>query len=180
MEEEIKLRVADHAPVRERLRSRGARLAVGEQFERNWVLDDDGARLATGGCLLRVRRWGERSSLTFKGPPSFVGGVKRREEVESDVADPSAILGILAGLGFVVRRRYEKRRETWTVGDAEVALDTTPMGLFVEIEGPADALPALARDLGLDPAGALRGSYVALWEAYRADHPETGDDMVFT
>jgi adenylate cyclase, class 2 len=179
MEEEIKLRVAGHERVRERLSALGATLTCAQTFEQNWVLDDDDGTLSAAGCLLRVRRWGELASVTFKGPAAFAGGVKQREEIETSVGDAAALLALLARVGFVTRRGYEKRRETWRLDGALVALDVTPMGDFVEIEGPGVALPDLARRLGLDPAEALTGSYVALWEEYRRSHPNAGRDMVF-
>ena len=81
------------------------------------------------------------------------------------------------------RRDYthEKLREEWRLGRLLVTLDHTPMGDFVEIEGPEDELAAAAAGLGLDPALAAHGSYLSLWQAYRADHPELDlpVDMVF-
>ncbi len=119
--------------------------------------------------------------LTLKGPPSYPGGVKTREELETVVEDGEAVAAILERLGFAPRVRYEKDREVWRFEGAEVALDHTPMGDFVEIEGAGDEIPELAGRLGLDPGAAVRGSYVTLWETHRAAHPELGlpVDMVF-
>jgi hypothetical protein len=40
-----------------------------------------------------------------------------------------------------------------------VTLDVLDFGWFVELEGPANALPDLAKSFGLDPAHALKDSY---------------------
>jgi adenylate cyclase class 2 len=179
LEHEIKIPVPSLAAVRQRLRASVAVLRHGETFEENWVLDDVGRSIAAGGCLLRVRRWGAQSYLTYKGPARFAGGVKTREEIETTVGDPEIVLRALAALGFTPWRRYQKRREMWELAGVAVTLDTTPMGPFVELEGPPETIPAVAATLGLDPAHAVAGTYLHLWEEYRGAHPEAPADMVF-
>ena len=179
LEHEIKVPVRSLADVRERLRASVAVLRHGDTFEENWVLDDAGRSIAAAGCLLRVRRWGARSYLTYKGPASFAGGVKTREEIETTVGDPEIVLRALAALGFTPWRRYQKRRELWELSGVAVTLDTTPMGAFVELEGPPETIPAVAAALDLDPAHAVAGTYLHLWEEYRSAHPEAPADMVF-
>jgi adenylate cyclase class 2 len=75
--------------------------------------------------------------------------------------------------------RYEKQRESWMLGETRVDLDHTPMGDFVELEGPTDSLEATAHRLGLDPERAVAQSYIGLWRDFRRQHPELGRDMVF-
>ncbi len=179
MEEEIKLRVSSLVPVRARLKARGAVLLHPRAFEENWIVDDAAGSIFGGGRLLRLRRWGEESLVTFKGRATYEGGVKRRAETQCRISDPQALLDIFAQLGLTVTRRYQKWREAWQLGDVEVVLDETPMGPFVELEGPAAALHPLAESLHLDPAHALAGSYSELWVAWRARHPDAPADMVF-
>jgi adenylate cyclase class 2 len=179
LEHEIKVPVASLAAVRARLEAAGAALRERETFEENWVLDDRDGSVRGRGCLLRVRRWGARSYLTFKGAARFAGGVKTREELETEVADPEVVLQVLAALGFMSLRRYQKHREAWALAGVAVTLDRTPMGDFVELEGPPAAIGEAAAALAIDPASAVPGSYLALWEAYRAAHPGAPADMVF-
>ena len=89
---------------------------------------------------------------------------------------------ILSGLGFSVFMRYEKDREEWALEDVSVVLDHTPMGSFVEVEGPRERIPVVAELLGLKIASAVRGSYASLWLDHRERHPELDlpFDMVFT
>ena len=75
--------------------------------------------------------------------------------------------------------RYEKYRESWRLAEVRVDLRHTPMGDFLELEGPADSLAASARGLGLDPTLAVAKSYISLWRDHRRRHPGLGRDMVF-
>jgi len=175
----MKIPVPSLAQVRGRLRERGGRLLEPAALEDNWVVDDGGRSLAATGRLLRVRRFGTSCLITLKGPASFSGGVKTRTELETGVADADTALAILAGLGFGPVRRYQKRRETWSFERVTVALDETPMGSFVELEGEGAVLAELAGTLGLDPHRAARGTYLDLWTAFRATHPGAPEDMVF-
>ncbi len=179
LEHEIKVPVSSLDAVRARLRESGATLRHDATLEDNWVLDDRERSVAAGGCLLRVRRWGDASYLTYKGPARFSAGVKTREELETTIGDTGAVLQTLAALGFTPVRRYQKRRELWLLGGIAVTLDLTPMGCFVELEGPPGAIPGVAAAVGLDPGAAVPGSYLALWEAYRTSHPDAPADMVF-
>ncbi|MGD1146611.1 MAG: class IV adenylate cyclase [Thermoanaerobaculaceae bacterium] len=180
VEQEMKIPVTDLTSARERLRERGWRRLAPLTLEDNWVLDDDGGTLRNSGRLLRVRQAGRNGWLTLKEPGSFHGGVKSRVEIESPVESAERVLVILAGLGFRPVRRYQKRREEWALDEMVVALDETPVGSFVEVEGPGDRLAAAAVDLGLDPRSAVRGTYLDLWTEYRALHPTAPTDMVFS
>ena len=73
-------------------------------------------------------------------------------------------------------------RAGWQLGDVNIVLDRTPMGSFVEVEGPIERIEEVARAAGLDPAAAVRGSYVSLWSDFRARHPgrDLPEDMVFS
>jgi adenylate cyclase, class 2 len=180
LEHEIKVPVASLDVVRSRLRELGGSLQAAAMLEDNWVLDDAGRRLGTSGCLLRVRRWGTTASVTFKGPARFSGGVKTRQEIETGVGDADIVLDLFAALGLTSWRRYQKRREAWRLAGVAVALDDTPMGGFVELEGEPAMIPGAAAQLGLDMAAAVPGTYLHLWEAFRATHPGAPVDMVFS
>ncbi len=181
-ETELKIPVGDLDAVRRRLAaSPGAHQAHPVEREVNTLLDTVDGQLATAGRVLRLRRIGDRRQLTLKGPASFEGTIKHREELELDVDDAQVLAEILKRLGFGPVIRYEKDRESWRVDGVTVALDHTPMGDFVELEGPADRLVALASGLGIDPERAVRDSYISLWQEHRRAHPELGlpRDMVF-
>ncbi len=169
-ESEVKLRVRDQAAARARLLACGALLVRARHFEDNLLFDDARSSLQAAGHLLRLRRTRDgdaagEASLTFKGRRRIEAGVKSREEIETRVADADALQGVLDGLGYRVRFRYQKYRETWRLGEAEVVLDETPVGCFFEIEAPPDVIPGVAAALGYAPRDFVLASYVALFFA---------------
>ncbi len=177
IERELKFPCADLDGLRVRLRALSAVPVSSRALEDNVVFDRHG-ELAAKGALLRLRRDAKGVRLTFKGPASFEGGVKLREELEAQVAsNPEAAAAILLALGYEPVRRYQKRREEWDLAGVTVALDETPLGGFVELEGEGAA--EAARRCGFDPEAAERRDYLALWEDHRRDHPEAPADMVF-
>ena len=110
----------------------------------------------------------------MKGPRGEVEGVKTRPEVEVGVADGDVAEEALVLLGYERAFRYQKYREVWHWRDAEVVLDETPVGAFLEIEGPIETIHAAARALGRGPGDYVRDSYVALFIAAGGQ-----GDMVF-
>src|SRR5205814_9228836 len=121
----------------------------------------NGPRQATRTTAVRLRAHNGApcAAVTAKGPASFEGGVKLREETEVDVPDGQAPLDLLQQLGFRGGWTYPKRRSYWMLDGVSVTLDVLDFGWFVELEGPVEVLPEMARSLGLDPAKALRDSY---------------------
>ena len=140
------------------MRKRGGKL-IGRYKEDNYRFNGPGKSTRNTTLRLRVLDGGPRGVLTAKGPATFDGGVKIREETEVDVPDVHATLDMLQQLGFRVAWTYPKRRSMWMLDGIAVTLDVLDFGWFVELEGPATALPEMARSLGLDPANALRDSY---------------------
>jgi adenylate cyclase class 2 len=176
VERELKFFCADLEAFERRLASLGAECHAPRTFEDNLVFDRDG-ELARAGRLLRLRVDRHGARLTFKGPATFEGGVKSRLEREVAVSDAETTCAILEALRFRVVRRYQKRRGEWTLDGVAVAVDETPLGGFVELEGGGAV--AAARRCGLEPARAERRSYLKLWEDHRAEHPGAAEDMVF-
>jgi adenylate cyclase class 2 len=182
VESELKIPVADLEQVRASLQRARAVLARTMAREINLLLDTDDDRLRTAGCVLRLRRHGGRKTLTFKGPVSYRGAIKERPEHETEIGDEERMGRIFEELGFGVFMRYEKDREEWLLEEVSVVLDRTPMGSFVEVEGPPQKLAEIVDLLGLKIDSAVRGSYASLWLEHRARHPELElpFDMVFT
>ena len=164
LESELKFRVSsrrDHTRIRALLRQRGARLD-GRYREENYRFVGPGKSTRQTSLRLRILDGGPRGFLTAKGPARFEGRVKIREETEIAVSDAHATLDLLTQLGFQVAWSYPKRRTAWVVDGVTVTLDVLEFGWFVELEGPANVLPELARTLGLDSNEALRESYSML------------------
>jgi adenylate cyclase class 2 len=102
-----------------------------------------------------------------------------REERDTEVTDPDETVAILAGLGLLPRFRYDKRREEWDCEGAVVALDETPIGLFVEVEGDPASIRRVVALLALDPSESIPYSYAELYARRRKEDPSLPPDMVF-
>ena len=176
---EVKIPAPDLGAVRGRLHEAGATLHAALHDETNDLYDDAARKLSGSGRTVRLRRAAGRTILTYKGPARFQDGVKTREEREVEVSDPGEAEAILAGLGLERRFRYEKRREEWDCGGCVVALDETPIGTFVEVEGDPIGIRKLIARLALDPSEAIPYSYAELYLRRRKDEPDLPPDMVW-
>jgi adenylate cyclase class 2 len=178
MEREVKLRFESAANARDAIRGAGATPLLGRRLQEDALLDTSDEQLRRRRCVLRVRAESGKSRLTFKGPvqPS---AMKLREEVETVVSDGGALLRVLEELGLQVWFRYEKYREEFAYGDVIVAVDETPVGVFVEIEGSEHGIEAAAEALGRSPGDYILESYRGLFLAHGSEHGLTGRDMVF-
>jgi adenylate cyclase class 2 len=164
-ETEVKVRIADPGAAREALRRLGAQLVRERHFEDNLLFDDARGSLRATGTVLRLRRTPRGGVLTFKGPREVHEGVKSREERETSVDEPDAVLAILKKLGYRPVFRYQKYRESWTYRGQEIEVDETPIGAFLEIEGDIEGIHAVAAELGCDRNDYLSESYVGLFLA---------------
>ncbi len=186
-ETEIKLKIKDREDFRRRLDVLAPVLLSGRHLEDNHLLDYPDGRVRAQYCMVRVRAAGEDSSMTFKGPARPAGVFKVREELETPVGDPAAALAIFAKLGMQVWFRYQKYREEYEVGGGaagnevvRLALDETPVGDYVEIEGPEPAIRRVAAALGFDEAEFLRDSYYSLYLKFCRNFDMEPGHMIFS
>lgn len=178
VEREIKLAYGSAEEARAMVLAAGASPLHGRRLQEDALLDTDDEQLRRRRCVLRVRTENGKSRLTFKGPvqPS---AMKVREEVETLVGDGEVLLRVLRELGLHVWFRYEKYREEFCHEDVIVAVDETPVGVFVEIEGSEHGITAMAQALGRTTADYMLDSYRGLFLAYRERLALGGADMVF-
>ena len=146
IEKKYRLTKKQNESVRRRLPEIGATLQ-GEEFEENTLYGGKG--LAVSRSVLRLRRVGDDAILTYKKRLPTSSSIKRQREDETHVDDPEALNAILAALGFTPALVYEKRRETWVLGKAEIVIDELPFGLFMEIEGPERDIRAVETKLAV-------------------------------
>ena len=183
-EREIKLSFESVGAAREAVAALGAVPLRARRLQDDRLLDTTAGRLRTGWCTLRVRietpdeGSGSIAILTFKGPPRS-DAMKVREEVETGVGDGAALLLVLERVGFEVWFRYQKYREEFERGGTIVAIDETPCGVFVELEGTEAGVTRLARELGREPGDYITASYRRVWEADCAAQGRPAGDMVF-
>lgn len=164
IESEIKLRMDGPDAARRAVAALGAAPSLARHLEDNVIYDDADSSLYGTGRVLRLRRAGSRAIVTYKGPRLDRGdGVKSRPEIEVEVGDADACAAILSGLGYRKVFRYQKYREVYHWRDVEVVVDETPIGTFLEIEGPVAAIHEAARALGRGPQDYVADSYAALF-----------------
>lgn len=165
----------------------------GRVHEENVIFDTPEGGLAKHGQLLRIRTEtpeGSGSSrnskskprivLTFKRPVARPGGSdaehpadgshKVRDEIEMEVTDAATLTTIFEGLGMSGWFRYEKFRTTFRLPAAKswardllIELDETPIGTFVELEGPAAAIDRAASELGYSKRDYVLKNYLTLY-----------------
>jgi len=178
LEREIKLRFDSVRVAREKILALGATPLLGRRLQEDCLFDTEDERLRLQRATLRVRSESGKALLTFKGPV-LPGVIKVREEHETVVADGVVLQTILEELGLHVWFRYEKYREEFQADDIVIAVDETPVGVFVEIEGAEAAIHATAQALGRSPADYITDSYRFLFLQHRDANGLAGHDMVF-
>jgi adenylate cyclase class 2 len=178
LEREIKLRFPSAEEARARVVALGVTPLKGRRLQEDCLLDDARESLRSRGCVLRLRMEGGKGLLTFKGPTQ-PGPMKLREERETMVADGDTLLSILEELGLRVWFRYEKYREEFSAEDVIIAIDETPVGTFVEVEGGESHIHTIAEALGCSPADYITDSYRGLFLKHRDAIGIVGNDMVF-
>jgi adenylate cyclase class 2 len=152
----------------------------GRVHELNVLFDTPDGGFARHGQLLRLRiesrpspekKGLERVVLTYKGPAErqTIGRYKIRQENEVVVASAQAMRTILEALGLRGWFRYEKFRTSyalpssvrWATG-LQLDLDETPIGTYLELEGPEPAIDRAARELGYSPSDYITKDYLML------------------
>jgi adenylate cyclase class 2 len=181
-ETEVKIRLSNAAGVAGRLAGAGLKLSVARQFETNTLYDTTEQDLRTQGMILRLRQVGDKNVVTWKGPGA-PGRHKSRAELETKVESIETLGQILGQLGYAASFRYEKFRTEFSDPAnpaGTVTLDETPIGDFLELEGPGDWIDQTAKRLGFSEEDYVLDSYGRL---YLADCERQGlqpGNMVFT
>ena len=201
-EREVKLKVEDEKALRKalgRMSAKPVAAGSGRVHEWNVIFDTPPGGLAKHGQLLRIRketpqRKGKKGEarivLTFKKPAVAAEGDghghKVREEIETEVKDEAALRKIFEGLGMSGWFSYEKYRTTMKLPgsakwakDLVIELDETPVGMFVELEGSAEAIDRAAHELGYSKKDYIVKSYLALYLDECRRRGESPKDMVF-
>jgi adenylate cyclase class 2 len=179
-ENEVKIAVPSVAPIRATLRRLGFATTARRIYEQNIVLDKPDGSVRASGRLLRVRMVGRKVICTFKGV-EIPGPHRRREEREFEASDLAECLALFAGLGFVPSWRYEKYRTEFTrEGESGIVmLDETPIGVFLELEGPSRWIDRTAKELGFSTDSYIFLSYARLHAQWCAEDGKPMCDMVF-
>jgi adenylate cyclase class 2 len=200
-EREIKLRIADLRALRRALAKLGARVVRPRLHERNVLFDTAERALANRQQLLRIRtelpvagrqKLDPRFLVTFKRPVQRSASShkderhKIRQEIELEVSRPMALSAIFEALGMRAWFRYEKFRTTFRLPASNawakrllIELDETPIGIFVELEGPANAIDRVAKALNFEKRDYVLANYMTLYREYCRSRAEEPGDMLF-
>jgi adenylate cyclase, class 2 len=132
---------------------------------------------------------GNADSSSSKGSPNdrrYGSSHKVREEIELEVGDARALGTIFARLGMRESFHYEKYRTTFRMPESArwakgllIELDETPIGIFVELEGPAAAIDRAAKLLGYSKDEYVLTNYLRLHAEKCIERGEKLGDMVF-
>lgn len=177
-EREIKLRFDSIEEARAAILAAGATPLRCRRLQEDALVDDEAETLRRRRCVLRVRVESGKSLLTFKGPVQ-ASPMKLREEIETIVGDGEMMLRCLEALGYAVWFRYQKYREEYALNDVVIAVDETPVGVFVEIEGGEQGIVEMTRALGRTPDDFVLDSYRSLFMEHRRAHGLPATDMLF-
>ena len=142
---ELKARIEDPDALRQALLTAGAELVFrGAMFDRRF---DRKERLQRRDEVVRLRvfhpaegsaGWGV---LGWKGPVGKRDGYSHREEWESRVDDPRAVLVVLRRLGYKIVLRVDRAVEQYRLGDATLRLEWYPaMDVLLEVEGAPEEI----------------------------------------
>jgi len=208
-ETEIKLKISDVRALHRALKRMGVRpvgSGTGRVHEENVIFDTPEGGLAKHGQLLRIRTETpqvrgkakaasskQRIVVTFKQPPTRPDSVnarhgryKVRDEIELEVSEAGNLTKIFEGLGMSGWFRYEKYRTTFRLAPSKawaqgllIEMDETPIGTFVELEGPAAAIDRAATELGFSKRDYVLKSYLVLYMEECRRKGEQPRNMVF-
>jgi adenylate cyclase class 2 len=183
---EIKLPAGDSKQLSESLSQFGFKVLEPRHFESNYLFDFDDRRLLKARSLLRLRSASGEAWLTFKGPPSRSRHYKSRRELETRVGDGSLFCEILKSLGLKRVFTYEKYRavyahpgKTGIAGSLQLTYDETPIGNYLELEGPEAWIDEVATRLGYSRRDYITSSYVTLYFQKCQQEGKKPGNMVF-
>lgn len=183
LEREVKLLFPTTAAARAAVLAAGAVLADARRLQDDSLYDLPDETLRKQGCVVRIRteRWTDRpdtTTLTVKGPVQS-SQMKLREEHETRVEHAEALMRAFDALGMHVWFRYQKYREEFSTPGVVVAIDETPVGTYVELEGDEDAILTMTTALGRSPADFIIDSYYRLFMKRRDEFGLAGPHMIF-
>lgn len=180
LEIEVKFYLPDPEKIHSRIQASGA-VSSGKTCEYNLCFDDPQSCLFRRKALLRLRKTGNNSKLTYKGPPPEASrDFKVFTEQEVAVDDFDTMAAILEAIGFHKSQVYEKKRETWILEDGTMlCADLMPFGSFLEIEGRPGTIENAAKMLGLDWKKRILANYLAIFSRLKSEFSLGFSDVTF-
>lgn len=165
-EYEAKFLDVDVSALRSRLKTLGAAQKFAERLMKRRNFDYPDSRLQKIGGWIRVRDEGDKITLSYKQLNNR--SVEGTQEVSLTVDNFDASCRFLESIGLKQKSYQETKRESWTLGNVDIEIDTWPwIPPFVELEGKNEqAIKDLAANLGLEWSKALHGSVETAYQSY--------------
>ncbi len=165
-EVEVKFFLEEEGAAKEAVFQAGG-VSLGRFFELNIRYDDKNESIGRQKCLLRLRK-DRKTRLTYKSPPDIDDSrFKILREMEIEVNDFETTRHILNALGFFEVQRYEKFRETFTIGKTQILMDAMPYGDFLEIEGEKADILDIAGKIGMKWEDRILANYLEIFEGLK-------------
>ena len=178
---EVKFAISSVGEILPVILDKGAVLEQETRFEQNLRWDDKHGTLTKTHQVLRLRDNGGIAILTYKAEKLNTEGIADREEIETVVENFGNTRLILERLGYEIVFVYEKYRSIYRLNDTGLFIDHTPIGDYIEIEGPdAAAIKNSAELLGLNWDDRISQGYRALFKKWKKETGFQGRDMVFS
>jgi adenylate cyclase class 2 len=178
IEQEVKLQFGNLEAARQAVTTAGGRLVVSRRLLDDRLFDFPDGRIRASGMTLRIRRDAECAYFTLKGPVQ-PGTIKTREEWETSIGSAAIVEAALAAAGMEQMFRSQKYREEYELGQARIAIDEAPVGVFVEIEASPEEIDRASTLLGRTRGDYRVESYPTLWRQWRAVRGLPPGDMLF-
>ena len=185
---ELKFPVADPEDLETRLPQLGFNLITPRTYEHNILFDTPARDLRAKRQILRLRDYGGIHTLTHKriddSTPESIR-YKIRIETETTVSDPHAITEVFAQIGYQPAFIYEKYRTEYSIFDPatnttpHLVIDETPIGTYVELEGPTDWIDRTLTDLHVDLSTCITDSYGKLFLDWKQRTGSPADHLTF-
>jgi adenylate cyclase class 2 len=179
---ELKFSVADIRVLRTTAATLGFKLVTERTFESNVLYDSPDRQLQGRRQILRLRRYGERCTVTHKRQAAGGDGdarYKTRIETESTVGDCDALAEIFTQLGYGPVFRYEKFRTEWDLDAGHLVLDETPIGIWAELEGPPAWIDNMLEKLCIAPELRTTESYGKLFLRWKQETGSSAENLTF-
>jgi adenylate cyclase class 2 len=176
LEREVKLAFESPGAARAAILAIGAVPLRARRLQDDTLYDTAAATLRDRGAMLRLRDDGALSAVTLKGPAE-TGLTKVREEHETAVGDLTVLRRVFSAVGLSPWFRYQKYREEFSAPGLVIAIDETPVGTFVELEGAEESIVSTAAALGRRPSDFILDSYRTLFVRSAGLGP--GSEMLF-
>ena len=178
-EVEIKLKIGDLDELTRKLKSANFKLVTPRTHEMNTLYDFPGGHLRSRGEVLRIRKYGDKWTVTHKTKGNAAKH-KSRMETETKLEDGEALAHIFESVGLTPSFRYEKYRAEWSDGDGHIVLDETPIGNIVELEGDPEWIDRIAKQLGIKESEYITQSYVQMFYAWKDETGSKAKEMTWS